>query len=201
MTHTQRYAEATFPERVWILGRPLQPSCCIGHALLLHRIGSPFVTGHGPEATDEVGMGDLLLALYVCSRPWREAAVGIDKRRTRWLLKCWGWQLRRSNTDAAILRAELQLRDYITQAWDGPDFWEEQERKGARRKSGAPVLASLKAMLCGTFGYSEERALATPIRVALFDTAAWAETQGAIQWVSDGDLADIDEALRRVATN
>jgi hypothetical protein len=144
-------------------------------------------------------MGDLLLALYICSRPWQEAAAGFNKRRTRWLLKCWGWQLRRAKSDAALLRAQVQFHDYLARAWDGPDLWEEQRKGG--HKAGAPTLASLKVMLCGIFTCTEEQAMSTSIRAALFDTAAWAETQGALQWVGEDDIESIDEALRRAGTN
>jgi hypothetical protein len=206
MTLSERYAEALLPDRIRILGRTLHPYC-IGHALLLHRIGSPFVSPSSPlsgerteERGPESGVGDLLLALWILSRPWQQAAAGLRKRRTRWLLNLWGWQLRQLNSDLALFHAQCQIQECLGRAWDGPDLWEEQAAK-TNRKSGAPVLASLKVMLCGIFKCSEDQALSTPIRVALFDTAAWAETQGAIQWVNEDELSDIDEALRHGAKN
>ncbi|MHC1762923.1 MAG: hypothetical protein AB9869_01270 [Verrucomicrobiia bacterium] len=181
-----------FPDPVRILGRTLQPYC-LGHALLLHRVSSPYVQSDVKDA--EAGVGDLLLALYICSRPWQEASEGIRSPWVRLRLKFWGWQVRRRDLGMAVAVAEGQLLAYMSQAWSGPSLWEKQT-SGEQRQAKAPPLASIKVILMTSFGCSEEEALSRPIRLALWDCVVWAESQGTAELVSDEELAAIEEAGR-----
>jgi len=48
---------------------------------------------------------------------------------------------------------------------------------------------------------SEEAALSTHIRKALYDTAAWSEVQDSIRWVSEQEIADIERLEEMNARN
>jgi hypothetical protein len=186
-TLTQSYSEALWPNKVRIFGRTMQPYC-IGHALLLHRVRSPFVTQQVPDGD---GVPELCLALWICSRTWQKAAAGLWTRRVRWLLKLWNRQLRKPKCAPAIVAAETQFARYVAQAWDGPSFWEKQH-DGPVSTPGAPLLANLKVTLMAGMHCSEEKALSWHVRAALFDTAAWGEIQGKVEIVSERELAAIE---------
>jgi hypothetical protein len=194
MTLADQYARAVWPDPVKILGRTLRPYC-IGHALLLHRVGNSFVSEGTTraEGQDISGIGDLLEALWVCSRPWQEAVAGLRKRRTRWLLRFWDWQLRKPSAAMAVVSAEVQLRRYFADAWRPPDRWDKGHDVS---KTGAPILASLKVILMGVFHVSEEKALSWTVSAALWDTAAWNEFEGSVQLVSDSEISGVEEILK-----
>lgn len=187
MSLTTRYAEALFPNPVRIFGRRLHPYC-IGHALLLHRVGNPMAYGQTG------GIGDLLSALYICSRPWQKALAGLNKRRVQWLLRRWGRKLSKPKAAVAVGIAEQEFSAYITRAWDGPDLW---EKPGRKRHAGCPTLTALKVSVQVLLHRSEEEALSTPVRAALFDCAAWREVEGLLEWVSDEELDAIESVRNR----
>jgi hypothetical protein len=201
MSLSADYAAAMFPDPVRILGVRLRPYC-IGHALLLQRIGSPYVAEDGGRRT-ESGLGDLFMALWICSQPWDQAEARLRSRRARWLLKWWSWQFHQQpDTQAALafVCAETQLFRYIGHAWRGPTLWEKQ-RTGPVETPGAPLLAHLKVTLMSSLHCSQHQALSWPVRAALFDYATHAERAGQVGIVSEEDESAVDECIRRNARN
>jgi hypothetical protein len=198
MSLSADYAAAMFPDPVRILGVRLRPYC-IGHALLLQRIGSPYVVEDGGRRMED-GIGDLLLALWICSQTWEAAAASLHSRRLRVRLQFWAWQLRRANAALAVVCAETQFSRYISQAWHGPTLWEKQ-RTGPVETPGAPLLAHLKVTLMSALHCSEPEALSWHVRAALFDCATHAERGGQVGIVSEEDESAVDECIRRNARN
>ena len=192
MSTLSQYAGILFGDRVKVLGKTLRPYC-IGHALLLHLLDSPYVS------KGKRGDGDLLAAIYVCSRPWQEAAVGLKRKRTKWMLKLWDWQTGRFKTGYEMDVASLVFQGYLNNAWTGPQSWEDMEvnETANGNSAGAPAVLVLKVALCSFLGASHEEALSTPIRQALHEMPTWLEVNGANNLMSDGDVADIENLLAR----
>jgi hypothetical protein len=193
MSFEDKYAAKVFPDRVRVLGVDLAP-VTIGHGLLLHRIGSPLVTG------GELGNGDLLLGLYVLSRGCREAASDLQTGRAAGVIRKWGRKLggafgwRRAGIEALAGGAKAALVEYVERSWEAPELWEEEAGEG--KALSAPMLQVLKVRVMSCLHQSEEGALNMGIGVARWDLACWGEDQGHCEWVSEEETEAIDTALR-----
>jgi hypothetical protein len=104
---TPSFLRAVVPPVVRLGGRRLLP-LTLGHAVLLRAVGSPFAP-YPAVSSDEVripnegtaagsasafatrnpspvtapGLGDVALARFILSRPWRDARDTMDSRRSR----------------------------------------------------------------------------------------------------------------------
>jgi hypothetical protein len=185
MTYARQYAGVIHPDRVTVFGRELVP-VTIGHALLLTRIGSPFLVG------GKIAAGQLVTAIYVLSRPAEVAARGLDAKRVQWVFKLWAFQLRHLCGALARLMAIHAIEEHLERGWQGPDMWEGKE---GSKQCNAPTLLVMKTRLMSAFGVSREQALSYPLREAIWDLAAWAEDKG-VDWVSQEDSDMIEEVLK-----
>ena len=178
MNFSRRYAEVVYPAQTRVLGLKLRP-LTIAHALLLWRIGSPFL------AAGDVGVVELTAAMYVLSRPCAAAAAGLQKGRTAYLLKVWAAQLWCRKD--AIAKGQEQINEHIEDAFSGPKLWELE----GKLKNGAPYLQWLKCSLMECLNVTREQALNYQVREAIWDIACYAETHGRADWVSSSDEEDI----------
>lgn len=165
------YAAACFPAGRRVLGVRLQP-LCLGHALVLHRLGSPL-------AGDAAGVpqpADLHLAVEVCARPvpylpspwrlrWRAArSVGFTG-------------LGRAREESRFLDGVADFRAYWREAHAHvPEYWPDADA----RDSGVPMLAALVDGLL-RLGYPEALALNTPVSKAVYLLAVHAARNGTLR--------------------
>lgn len=181
------YSEVLWPDRPVVLGVPLEP-VTIGQALLLWRLKSPFIGAGALPPKD----GDIVTALYVLSRPCREAAT--ELRASRVPPAFGGWC-----QDVALLAeadkvgAREQIDTHVATAFAGPATWSEQKEK-PDQQPGAPLLAALKVRLMEVFGLSREEAMDYPVREALWDIAVHGEVNGHLRLVSAADSAAVAAA-------
>lgn len=184
-----RYSEALWPDPVRVAGVRLQP-LTLGHALLLQRLRSPYATGAAVA-----GLGDLLLAVYVCSRPWKRAAEGIHGRWfgpwIRWRgFRCWRDEER---------HAEAFAR-YLADAWAAPRTWRDGRASGSPR--GSDILQVLVVTQRSRWGKSLAAALDTLVAEAVMDHIEALEAGGALRvWgpLDDAMAAKLDEIASRSA--
>lgn len=185
------YAAAIFPDRHRVCGVRMLP-LTLGHALLLQRIPSPYALGNDPR---KAGLGDTVLAAYVCSRPWRRAALGVNavwiKGWIRW--RSWRRWHREVNDHIALL-------GYLSAAWSIPTVFGRQ-RGGVERGSDAiQIQVSVQRKL---WGKSLEAALDTPVAEALLDQMERLEEDGVLRIWGNRDgalLAKLNEIEARQAT-
>lgn len=187
------YAEALLPEPSVVLGRTLH-SFCLGHALILHHLQSPFVSDQ-PSTTDhQPGLGDLLFAIEICRRPWQPALRAIGSRwfplRLRLTALRFTWMTQP--------RLELELarfRLYVNRASRRPRVWHAQ-RSG--RPPGAPWLQAVRMDLMQS-GYTFAEAMNLPLGAAFWDFYAFWEAKGAVDILNETDLTLIQaaETMRR----
>src|SRR6185503_11773974 len=117
MTSIYKYSTALWPDTHVILGHRMHPYT-VGHALLLERLKSPFVTGDSPPA-----LGDLKLALALCKRPY-PVALAIVEQPHRFTLRFTRCPARHFE------KAAKQFLAYLAAAFQHPKQWD---------KEGAPV--------------------------------------------------------------
>ena len=175
-----------------VLGVALRPFA-LGHALLLARLGSPFmraselragelrVESRGGAASAAQlstfksqpprlpSLGDLLLALEVCRHePFRVPG----RRWLSWL----GW-LKRNTAEGDLLDACIAFASYVNEAHQLPPH----SSRGGGGDGGIPWLQALKITLMVKLHKSEAEALRTPLQLAILDCfAVWAG-EGAVE--------------------
>lgn len=81
------YYKAATPEPWTILGLRLHPFS-LGHVHLLHRFESGFVNPDGAP-----GVGDLVLAIFICSRTYQETLEALENESLDRFLYSWGRKL------------------------------------------------------------------------------------------------------------
>lgn len=182
------FASAIFPDRWACAGLPLHTHT-LGHALLLQRLGSPFAgrPGNAPAAG---GFGQLVTALYICTRPWRRALRGVDSRVSRWWI---AWHMGRVAEHGEVT-ARAELHAYLSDAWPSVKWWTTPQ--AGSRASGADYIHSLLTGQRLT-GLSLDQALDVPLGVAIWDLAQRAEREGVItiRTEHDEDMLELYEKL------
>lgn len=193
MTLAQQYAAAVFPDTWVILGRRMVP-LTLGHAVLLTRMASPFAPFTHPKLGYMPALGDVALAAWICSRPWRVAAERLQWRRTGWLLRWWAWCAARSAANRVdIARAWAA---YFEAEISAPKMWLAEKQS---KRLSSPVLQILILTRMTQFGEGFEAALDTPLRRALLDAAGLGEMRGTIEVQGDDDSAWIRDLIARQA--
>jgi hypothetical protein len=174
------YAEAQFPAVERIAGCRLLP-LCLGHALVLQRIESPFVATE-EERGKVPGTGDMAYLMWIASRPYLKAWTALGTLRARLQRQWIAHRLRVRGADEVA-----RLHDWLRRQWSGPRT--KQKRDGERL--GAPALAALKITLMAELGMSEDQALSHPIALVRWDAAIACERHGGIEI-----LQEVAEALK-----
>lgn len=172
------YVEAQLPKVTRIAGCRLLP-LSVGHAMVLQRIRSPFVTSRAfaDSVPDRVpGTGDLSYLLWICSRPYLEAWRGLHRLSARLGRQLIAYRLRRG-TASEVERCHEWLREQFT--------WPRIDNRRDVPALGAPALAAIKVTLMGELGMSEHQALSYPLALAFWDTAVEAERQGGISIIEE----------------
>lgn len=179
--------EATlFPDR-WRVGHvPIRPME-LGHALLLKRIGSPFA---GPVLPAEIPWSEAMLAAWICSRGWAEAARGIDGFGVILWTRVVSWLWLRTRSEADVL---AELRVWHASAWQSPEVEAEEDAKPL----GSDLLHILLVQRRREFAESDAEALSVPLLRARLDLIVDAETRGVLRVVG----AFNDEIEEHMASN
>ena len=178
------YHLACHPDPVTILGVRVRPFT-LGHAHLLARMESPFIADGEDGEPQPPAIGDVVLGVEICQRDYAaacafleqdNAARIIEKTARKWLKR------NRAEDDVSPISEFIH---YISHAAQGPRFWVEQKQAA---KSGADWLQSLKLGLLKT-GRSVAEAMDTPLGEAMWDYAAYWESEGAVKLHTDSDDA------------
>lgn len=178
MSNSFKYSTALYPDKFRVLGRTME-DYTVGHALLLERLQSPFVTGGRTP-----GRGDVKLFLAVCRRPYPRALELVRTGRLAWrlrLIPC-GWE--------RVPQAVVEILRYLAGSIHMPHRWEKEGEKPA----GTPPLQQVKLTHMSKLGKSPMQALCTPIAEAYWDFFGTWEMEGKMQLSDPDDL----EAAREV---
>jgi hypothetical protein len=153
-----------------VLGLRLQP-LTVGHALLLHRLNSPFVSG-GP-----VDLPALMEAVLVCSLPVEGALDALGSRWRNLVTKRWLRKIRKLD----INRDRDVFNEWLSGQFGRVECW----AKSDGRAPVMPGVERLLASLCGDLGQSVDRALDLPLLAASRLMLAHAEAHGLVEPVSE----------------
>jgi hypothetical protein len=178
-----RYSAVLFPDRPIVAGFKLEAPQ-LGHLFLLWRMGCL------PLKRE---VGKLVTALYILSRPWQQAAKGLQRRWIKARLKIWGVQFHLICTAYQRKRIAEEIEDHLDNAWSGPELWEGDE---SGNSLGAPFLQVLKCRLMHLFNISRDEALSYSLREAVWDVDCHMEDHGRVEFVSEEWEARVDKAHR-----
>lgn len=141
-------------------------------------------------------IGTLVTALYVLSRPWQEAAAGLNSLKIKLRFKLWGLQLRLFTGIEGREIIAASIRDWLEYAWDGPEFWEGP--LDMEHRCASPFLQVIKVRLMHLFHLTPEEALDYSLKEAIWDTSCYAEDHGKAELVSD-EMADMIDKAHKIA--
>lgn len=186
------FAAAIFPD-TWKVGRVRLHQLCLGHALLLQRIGNRYAE---PQAEPVQELGHLCMAAYVCSRDPEQAARTID-----------GWWAKNWAVHKAILwgarhaEREREMRLYVAAAWLTPRVESVNRPRQEAKPVGADPVHGLWLHRLQHMGETDAQAMRCPILRARMDLLAWAEQQGAIRIVPDTSQTKEETLLEAAKAN
>jgi hypothetical protein len=186
----RQYAAALLPDERRVLGRVMLPMT-LGHALLLARLNSPFVV---VQPTIPL-LGDLRLAMFVCSRPYARAARQVNGRYA-WL------RLYLMNVGLKhLLKGIEQFAAYVAASRSMPDSFDPEPSSGTGGwMLRTPFLLQVKLSMKTDFGMSEAEVMDVPLGQALWEFMGWQEMQGRKRLVGEQDAdrqTDAEEALKK----
>ncbi len=163
MPHAE-FLAAAVPTPHVCLGLKLRPFC-LGHRLLLERIGSPFVASVEASAT----VPDLLIAVALCSQTFEDGEQFLADSNSTCQISKWERKISRRywffprKVDFGI--AVSIFRDYLEAGLQQPKIW---IHEGRRIETGAPWQQRLKLGLMA-IGFSESEALNKYLPLAWHD--------------------------------
>lgn len=194
MLPSPEYSERLVEQRYKVHGYRLK-SLCLGHVLLLERLGSPFAD---PTMIHQIkpGRGDLILGLLICSRTYAKAKRLSESKwiLIRLLIEGWWSTIRWPGITHLLPIADFKA--YLSNAWAGPIVWPESK---SGKPAGAPFFGQLKVILCTDFGKSEQEAMETKIKEVIWDAAIHAERTGALRIFGKSDSDQVEIAKHAAA--
>lgn len=168
-----------------LCGYRLKQPFCLGHALLLEAVESPFASA---EPSARLTAADLILALRLCSQRWPFQPPGIrpsfrDRLFERWL----------SRHALRLSRAVETFLAWMRACTARPEYW-----RSSGGATGNPLTApghlARAAKLISRTGFSEERIWSMPYGLLCWYDGALDETQGApLRFFYDSDLKEVAE--------
>ena len=178
------FQSAVMPDAYRIAGFRLRTHC-LGHALLLQRLGSPF--GNRPLQVSQISdlgarLGDLALAVWICGRSPASALRRLQLNRSPYELGWIAWKIRRHGLE----KSAQELYTYLAAAWPEMSWWKHNDV--ATRTLGADIMQRLVLTQRRT-GLTLDESMDVPLAVALWDHAAVSEENGAVTLVSERDRA------------
>jgi hypothetical protein len=185
------YFKAAIPEPFRIFGIRLLP-LSLGRYRLLSRFGCAFVAEGEASAT----VDDLLLGILICSMRCQEFLEFIEGDNFKTELRRWGSRIRaeieREDHFSILGKYELFQR-YIAEGSELPKYWDEGRDQGT---SGAHWSHNVEVTLRAELGYTREEIEEGALSQALADYFKYAENQGMIRLMSEGEIAGGDENMR-----
>jgi len=155
------------------LGARLEP-LTIGHALLLQRLDSPFLSGQPVTATR------LFEAVFVCCQHHDKALANMQRWWIPKLLWLWAWRHRKTNLQIESTKFLAYLDENFSVA-------RVKKSRGSSSTAGAPWPVRVLVALMAELHWSEQTALNCPVIKANGLLAALAESRGEIKLWSKAD--------------
>jgi hypothetical protein len=169
------YYVALIPDTYKVLGIRLQPFS-IGHYILLHRLGSPFITGERKPT-----LADFIQSVLICAGNWKEG-LEIETDPLQWLkMRIWRWRFRKKN-----FAKEIENFDrYIEAGMQCPALNKSQK---TGRATGAPWVWTLANFISEKRGIPIYAAFDFPFSLAQCEYVFSLENEGKCEVKNSAEL-------------
>lgn len=193
---------ATIPEPRILLGLHLKPFC-LGHLMLLHRVGSVFVGGNREkrEIHETPTMDDLVSAVFVCGMTWEE---NVRVLRSGWMVRWqWGPFTRREPVGRFMRRWQrtigrfdfeqkvIEFTEYMREGCETPLFG---NNNGEGKPSLVPLPQMVKVKLLRETNLTYSEVMNRPWGECIHDYLTMADMDGAIELQTEESLTDFQKA-------
>lgn len=192
----EEFYRAAVPEPFTLGGQRLLPFS-IGHLLLLHRIGSPFVAPEG-----KADAADLALAAMICGRTFKDGVALLDSpdfgaEARQWLARAIRPTLAQRLHLARPVRfhAAQKIRhfcDYMTAGTRLPAF----KVSESNRQNPLPVVLMVKNLIQQELGIADDEIMDRPWALSLWDYMAIQANGGLELYDEDQLKAAFDVGIR-----
>ena len=179
------YFTATMPEPWQVLGLRLRPFS-LGHYKLLRRFNCAFVQDDAVNCE----RGDVVLGVLICSMKPAEFLALMESENFIETVKEWGQKcgLFDLAEKAALFKEYIEAHSVV------PRYWE-KENHGS--DSGAHWAQCVEVALRSKLGWTAEEIDEQPLSKAFADYFKYAESEGAIQLMSEREIAFIEASKRQ----
>lgn len=183
------------PEPHVILGLRMRP-LSLGHLLLLHRIGSAFVTGGSPS------YDDLAASVFLCSLTYEQGLEALDSPQLDRVMSLWQrkvcgqtgiryWLGLKKATPIPLAEKCAAFRAYLEQGSSHPDYiYEEKDGKVI----DLPLVQIVRIRLMERLHIPERDLMDRAWSLCLWDFLTLKSLDGEIEFV---DHDDIEKALEQ----
>jgi hypothetical protein len=173
----QAYADALIPVRASVAGIKLVPFS-IGHGLHLQKQRSPIAGMWSGKTEGKVNVGDMALAVWICSQ---QSTVGLSTVGGFWM-RCSLRRIAKRVLRHGIGRSQNELLDYIADGFSSPKM-----RMGEGSKVvGSPMLGMLMVSMMSHFGRNLADAMNTPVSFAIWNRSILLDEKGYAElWTPD----------------
>ena len=190
-----KYFNSVIPVPWTILGIRLLP-LSIGHLTILHSLHSPFVTDE-----KAVTIGDLVLAVVICSRTYEEGIKALDSDDLGKQVEKWGKQLRGRGRWFGWFRKPIEINwpeklkmfsDYMSDHLKAPDYSYDPSKS---REVKCPIYQMIRVTLLHEMNLTESEVLNRPYAQAMWDYITLKTIQGQVNLI---DAEANAEAQRKI---
>lgn len=174
-----KFLEAAIPEPVRVFGLRLRPFS-LGHLLLLDRLGSPYIRG------GNIGINDLLLAVWICARGFRENTELLDSSEFWSKVKAWKrsvvigrWLLALTLRKFEFAPRFVAFHNYMRSGQEIPKYFFESGKFS--QSMGAPWMQTVRVRAIRDLGYSQDEVMDMPLSLLLWDYITLSELDGNVR--------------------
>lgn len=194
------YYRAHTPEPWTILGLRLRPFS-LGHIHLLHRFESAFVDPDG-----QPGIGDLILACFICSRRYQDTLDALEDERLERFLSSWRQRLARPTLWHRLrLRRPVKidwptkLESFVRYMRDGSTYPTFSVADQPSQPCLVPLPLIVRMTLMSKAGLTDERLMDRPWGLCLWEYITVKSFDGSVRLVDSDALREAYDAAKRMA--
>ena len=176
-----RFYRAWCAPELELLGFRLTQPYCLGMALQLEAVESPFVRLHDDP---ELMPRDLLVALSICANaawPYRAPRITCDSALAK----------RLERDKPAFTAAAGAFIAWLSECSGRPEYWQEEGEETTGTLTAPTVLAQAVMLLRGMHGLTEQRVWSMPLGLISWYHGALTEQEGAgLRFFYDSEAAE-----------
>ncbi len=152
------YFKAAVPTPCRVLGVALRPFCA-GHIVLLHRIGSPFITG------GSVTRGDVMDAVFICAHDYKSGIEALNDENTVAFFRKWRNEL----GEFDLKKKADEFAEYVKAGSEFNMVFSAKQQKTHVPITSIPSVQVIRCRLMSYYGMTQDEVMNMPWGLAQWD--------------------------------